>query len=81
MIVRQAHIWLLGNRNYPERLVKLPEDLVGSLPDLITNAQRLNPGVTPTPWYRRSGDWARIGSGRICFAASQSACPSSHEQA
>ena len=47
MIVRKAHIWLLGNRNYPERLVKLPEHLVGGLPDLIASAQRLNPGVTP----------------------------------
>lgn len=62
MIVRQAHIWLLGNRNYPERLVKLPEQLVGGLPDLIASAQGLNPGVTPDAVVQAI--W-RLGSYRL----------------
>jgi hypothetical protein len=62
MVVRHAHIWLLGNRNYPERLVKLPEHLVVSLPELITNAQLLNPGVTPDAVVQAI--W-RLGSYRL----------------
>jgi hypothetical protein len=46
MDVRRVNVWLLGNRNFPERLVKLPEHLVRDLPDLIAHAQRLNPVAT-----------------------------------
>jgi hypothetical protein len=35
MDVRRVNVWLLGNRNFPERLVKLPEHLVRDLPDLV----------------------------------------------
>ena len=62
MIVRQAHIWLLGDRGYPERLVKLPEHLVGDLPGLIASAQQLNPGVTPDAVVKTI--W-RLGSYRL----------------
>jgi hypothetical protein len=36
--VRKAKLWLLGDRNYPEQLVTLPEHLVRDLPDLIAGA-------------------------------------------
>jgi hypothetical protein len=46
MDVRRVNVWLLGNRNFPERLVKLPEHLVRDLPDLVARAQQLNPAAT-----------------------------------
>jgi hypothetical protein len=44
--VRRVKVWLLGDRGYPERLVKLREERVRDLPDLIVAAQQLNPAVT-----------------------------------
>ena len=46
MDVRRVKIWLLGDRDYPERLVALGYDRVRDLPDLIARAQQLNPAVT-----------------------------------
>ena len=62
MDVRRVNVWLLGERDYPERLVKLPEHLVRDLPDLVATAQGLNPAATPDGVVRAI--W-RLGSYRL----------------
>jgi hypothetical protein len=39
LTVRRVHLWLLGDRDYPERLVKLSCERVSDLPGLIERAQ------------------------------------------
>ena len=60
--VRRAKVWLLGDRDYPERLVTLPEYLVRDLPDLLVAAQQLNPATTPDAVVKTI--W-RLGSYRL----------------
>jgi len=62
LIVRRVNVWVLGNRDYPERLVKLPPDRVRDLPELIAGAQQLNPAVTADDVVRAI--W-RLGSRRL----------------
>jgi hypothetical protein len=62
LTVRRVNVWLLGDRDYPERVVKLPHDRVRDLPDLIASAQRFNPAVTPDDVARAI--W-RLGSRRL----------------
>jgi hypothetical protein len=44
MVLTRIDVWLLGTA---ERLVKLSEERIRTLPDLIVRAQQLNPAVTP----------------------------------
>jgi hypothetical protein len=62
MDVRRAKMWLLGPRDYPEQVVTVPEHLVRDLPDLIAQAQRLNPAATPDAVVKTI--W-RLGSYRL----------------
>jgi hypothetical protein len=43
--VRRAKVYLLGDRNYPEGVVNIPEHLVGDLPDLVRRVRATNPAV------------------------------------
>ncbi len=43
--VRRLKIYVLGQRDYPEALVTVPEHLVADLPDLVERARALNPAV------------------------------------
>ena len=43
--VRRLKIYVLGQRDYPEALVTVPEHLVAGLPDLVARARGQNPAV------------------------------------
>ena len=43
--VRRLKIYVLGQRDYPEALVTVPEHLVAGLPDLVARARAQNPAV------------------------------------
>ena len=43
--MRKADIWLLGDRNFPERKITLTEALVRDLPELLVTCQRLQPAL------------------------------------
>jgi len=43
--VRRLKIYVLGQRDYPEALITLPEHLVADLPDLLDRSRALNPAV------------------------------------
>ena len=64
MGVRRVNVWLLGNRDFPERLVKLPEHVVRDLPELIARAERLNPAARWTGSCGPSGGWEHTGLGQ-----------------
>lgn len=54
--IRKADVWLLSDRNFPERKVTLPEDLVGDLPGLLAAVQQLQPwfdldGLVRAVWH------------------------------
>lgn len=46
MKVVRIKLWLLGERNYPESQLTLPEHIVSDLPDLLARARALTPGVS-----------------------------------
>ena len=43
--VRKADIWLLGDRNFPERKITVTGELLRDLPELLTARQRLQPSL------------------------------------
>jgi len=43
--VRRLTVYLLGQRDYPEAVVTIPEHLVGDLPDLVRRAHTTNPAL------------------------------------
>lgn len=43
--MRRADIWLLGDRNFPERKITLREAFVRDLPELLAACQQLQPSL------------------------------------
>jgi hypothetical protein len=44
--IRRLKIYLLGQRDYPEAIVSVPEHLLGDLPDLVARARATNPALS-----------------------------------
>jgi hypothetical protein len=60
--VRRLKVYVLGQRDYPEAVVTVPEHLVGDLPDLVRRARTANPAV---PLDAIIGTIWRLGSYRL----------------
>ena len=43
--LRRAKVYLLGDHDYPEVVVSIPEHLLGDVPDLVRRARATNPAV------------------------------------
>ena len=58
--IKRLKVYVLGERDYPEALITVPEPLVRDLPDLVARARAINPAtsvdrVVQTIW--RLGSW------------------------